>query len=122
MFPKLFGMTLVFTLLVVSGPSVAQEPKKSGTIIGEVKGQKDTKDGRNTMIEVLAPGEEKARSYHVNYDPKIKGPTPAVLKAVRHAKVGERVELEWVSTNHGPAITAFRVLKTGSKDEGKDKK
>jgi hypothetical protein len=36
---------------------------------------------------------------------------PDVLKSVRAAKVGDRVELAWVGTNHGPAITAFKVLK-----------
>jgi len=122
MLAKMVGMILVFGLLAVSGLSFAQEPTKSGKIIGEVKSQKNSKDGKNTSIEVLAPGEEKARSYHVNYDPKIKGPIPSVLSALRHAKVGERVELEWIGTNHGPAITAFRVLKTGSDSkDGKDK-
>src|SRR5689334_4659931 len=81
----------------------AQEDKKrTGTVVGSLKSQKNTKDDRNTIIEVLAPGEEKARSYHVQYDAKIKGPIPGVLKAVRAAKVGDIVELEWVDTNHGP--------------------
>ena len=115
MFQKMFGMTVVFALAAVCGLSVAQEPKKSGTIIGELKTQKDSKDGKNTMIDVLAPGEEKARTYFVNYDPKIKGPIPSILAAVRAAKVGERVELEWIGTNHGPAITAFKVLKKDKK-------
>jgi ferric-dicitrate binding protein FerR (iron transport regulator) len=83
---------------------------RTGTIIGELKGRNDTKDGKNTNIEVLAPGEEKARSYFVNWDPAIKGPLPKVLEAVRAAKVGDRVEFEWVGTNHGPAITKFKVL------------
>ena len=114
MFPRIVGMGMAFTLLVVIGTSNAQEPKKSGTVIGEVKGQKDSKDGKNTFIDILAPGEEKARSYHVSFDPKIKGPVPTILAAVRAAKVGERVELDWIGTNHGPAITAFRVLKKGN--------
>jgi hypothetical protein len=117
MFAKLVGMTFVFALLTVCGLAAAQESKTSGKIVGEVKSLKNSKDGKNTNIEVLAPGEEKARSYFVNYDPKIKGPIPAVLSAVRHAKVGERVELDWISTNHGPAITAFKVLKKDSKAE-----
>lgn len=87
------------------------DAKKSGTIIGELKSKKDTKDGKNTTIEVLAPGEEKARSYFVNWDPKIKGPIPKVLEAVRAAKVGDKVELKWVGTNHGPAIEQFEVIK-----------
>jgi hypothetical protein len=117
MFAKMIGMTLVFSFLSVCGLAAAQEPKTSSKIIGEVKSLKNSKDGKNTSIEVLAPGEEKARSYHVNYDPKIKGPNPKVLSAVRHAKVGERVELDWIGTNHGPAITAFKVLKKDSKAE-----
>ena len=113
MFTKVIALatTLAFGLMVLLGVSNGQESKKSGTVVGEVKAQKDTKDGRNTMIEVLSPGEEKARSYHVTYDAKIKGPVPSILAAVRAAKVGERVELEWIGTNHGPAITSFKVLK-----------
>jgi hypothetical protein len=97
--------------LVVPGLIAQDEKPKSGTVVGELKSQKNTADGKNTIIEVLAPGEEKARSYHVLYDAKIKGPIETVLAAVRAAKVGDRVELEWVQTGHGPAIKAFQVLK-----------
>jgi hypothetical protein len=51
------------------------------------------------------------RSYRVQYDPKAKGPIPSVLEAVRAAKVGDRVQLEWIDTGEGLAITAFEVLK-----------
>ena len=106
-----------FSLLVFTFAAVfltvadAQEKKRGGTVIGTVKGAKDINNGKNTQIEVLAPGEEKARPYFVNYDPKIKGPIESVLKAVRAAKVGDVVELEWVDTNHGPAIVTFRPFK-----------
>lgn len=107
-----FAVCVVFGLALSTWAGASQDDKKkSGTIIGELKSSKSVNDGKNTQIEVLAPGEEKARSYFVNFDPKIKGPIPQVLKAVRAASVGDRVELEWVSTNHGPAITAFKVLK-----------
>jgi hypothetical protein len=111
MFNKLMG-TCVVLALIACAFAHAQEPK-SGKIIGEIKTQKDTKDGKNTVIDVLAPGEEKARAYFVQWDAKVMAPMPDVLKAVRAAKVGDRVELEWVGTNHGPAITAFKVLKKG---------
>lgn len=88
-----------------------KDEAKTATIIGELKARNNTKDGRNSVIEVLAPGEEKARSYFVQYDPAIKGPMPKVLEAVRAAKIGDRVEFTWVSTNHGPAITAFKVFR-----------
>ena len=39
----------------------------------------------------------------------------------RAAKVGERVELDWVETGHGPAIKSFRVLKKSSETK-EDKK
>jgi len=65
---------------------------------------------------VLAPGEEKARSYFVQYDQKIKGPLPDVLKAVRAASVGDQVVFDWEATGHGPAIVKFEVQKkTGGK-------
>jgi len=60
---------------------------------------------------VLAPGENKARKYHVLYDPEIKGPIDSVLAAVRAAKVGDVVELKWVSTGHGPAMNSFQIFK-----------
>jgi hypothetical protein len=100
-------------------PKGADEPRL-GTIIGELKSQTDTNDKKNTIIEVLAPGEEKPRKYHVLYDPEIKGPIAAVLKDVRAAKVGDRVEFEWVQTGHGPAIKTFRVLKKGDASGKKD--
>ena len=82
---------------------------RTGTISGEIKAMKE--QGNNVVIEVLAPGEEKARSYFVQYDPKIKGPIPQVLKAVKVAKVGDKVAFDWEATNHGPAIVKFELLK-----------
>ncbi|MFO0969227.1 MAG: hypothetical protein U0793_27035 [Gemmataceae bacterium] len=116
MLARIGGASVLFLGLIVWGsPGAAQEEKgKSGSIIGELKARKDTADGKNTVIEVLAPGEEKARKYHVLYDPKIKGPIESVLAAVRAAKIGDRVEFDWVGTGHGPAIKAFRVLKKGA--------
>jgi hypothetical protein len=120
---KIVATHLVFACFIVgafaTGGQEKDQKKRSGTIIGTLKSQKASKDGRNTIIEVLAPGEEKARSYHVMYDPQIKGPIPKVLAAVRAAKVEDVVEFEWVETGHGPAITSFRVFK---KAAGGDKK
>jgi hypothetical protein len=86
----------------------AKEPR-TGTISGEIKAMKE--QGNNVVIDVLAPGEEKARSYFVQWDAKIKGPLPKVLKLVKAAKVGDRVAFDWEATNHGPAIVKFAVLK-----------
>jgi hypothetical protein len=114
--------SLAITLLALCGiahEARGQEPR-SGTVTGELKAKKDINDGKNTSIDVLAPGEEKARSYHVQYDEKIKGPFPDVLKAVRGADVGDRVEIEWVATGHGPAIKKFQIVKKANganKDE-----
>jgi hypothetical protein len=36
---------------------------------------------------------------------------PEVLKAVRAANVGDRVQLDWIDTGEGPAITQLEVLK-----------
>jgi hypothetical protein len=101
-----------------SGAAQEQNPK-SGTVIGQLKSQKNTPDGKNTFIEVIAPGEEQARRYHVLYDAKAKGPIETVLKAVRAAKMGDRVELKWVQTGHGPAINSFQILKKGAPPDDK---
>ena len=108
--------SLAAALLMLCGTAneVTGEETRSGTIIGDLKSKKDSKDGKNVVIEVLAPGEEKPRSYHVQYDQKIKGPLPDVVKAVREAEVGDKVEFEWVATGHGPAITKFKVFKKGA--------
>jgi len=109
-------LTAACVLFASLSAGAQDDKKRTGSVVGTLKSQKPTKDGKNSIIEVLAPGEEKPRSYHVVYDPKIKGPIESVLKAVRAAKVGERVEFDWVETGHGPAIKTFRVLvKSGDK-------
>ena len=83
--------------------------KRTGTIAGVIQSMEEKNN--NVTITVLAPGEEKARSYFVQFDPKIKGPIPEVLKAVKAAKVGDKVAFDWEATNHGPAIVKCDVLK-----------
>src|SRR5262245_40626269 len=82
---------------------------RSGSITGEITTKKE--QNNNVVIEVLAPGEEKARSYFVQYDPKIKAPIPETLKAVRAANVGDTVVFDWEATGHGPAIVKLETLK-----------
>jgi hypothetical protein len=84
---------------------------RTGSISGEIKSKKE--QNKNIVIEVLAPGEEKARAYFVQYDPKIKAPIPDVLKAVAAANVGDRVVFDWEATGHGPAIVKFKVSGKG---------
>jgi hypothetical protein len=100
-----------------AGKDAPRGGKRSGTIAGEVKSKKAR--GENIAIEVLAPGEERARSYFVQFDPKIKGPIPKVLRAVRAANVGDQVTFDWEATGHGPAIVRFEVRKKA--EEKKDK-
>jgi hypothetical protein len=101
-----------------TGAGHSKDGKRSGTIAGEVKSKKA--QGKNVVIEVLAPGEEKARSYFVQFDPKIKGPIPEVLSAVRAADVGDQVLFDWEATNHGPAIVKFEVRKKKKAEKKKD--
>ena len=91
------------------------EERKTGTAVGEVKATKLIGDGKNVSIDVLQPGEEKPRSYHVVYNPARNGPNPTVLAAVRAANVGDRVTFDWIQTGHGPAITKFEVIKKAAK-------
>lgn len=113
MFTKFASLSFIVASFLLVADSDAQDKKREGAVIGVVKDSKASKDGKNMFLDVLAPGEEKARAYHVVYDPKIKGPVPEVLKAVREAKVGDMVELQWVETGHGPAMKSFKVLKKG---------
>jgi hypothetical protein len=111
MFAKLSGMSIVLGWMAMCTSPHAGEKPKSFRVIGELKSQKNTPDGKNTFIEVLAPGETKPRKYHVLYDPEKSGPIESVLAAVRAAQVGDVVELNWVSTGHGPAINSFAIFR-----------
>lgn len=113
MMRHLIGFSFAAAVVALSGSTetaVGQE-KRTGSVVGEIKSRKDTPNGKNVMIEVLAAGEEKARSYRVQYDPSAKGPIPEVLKVVRGAGVGDRVEFDWIDTGEGLAIKKFAVLK-----------
>ncbi|MBM3994107.1 MAG: hypothetical protein FJ303_08125 [Planctomycetes bacterium] len=117
---------LAFTAiaLLFSGITHADQKdkkKRTGTLVGEIKSSKVSPNGKNQIIEVLASGEEKARTYRVQYDPSVKGPIPKVLEAVKAAKVGDRARLEWIDTGEGLAITAFQLLKKMEDGEKKDK-
>jgi hypothetical protein len=92
-----------------------EKKKRTGMVTGELKSRKDAPNKINVLVDILADGEEKARSYRVAYDPKVKGPMPEVLKAVKAAPLGSRVQIDWVE-GEGYNITAFQVLK---KDEKK---
>ncbi len=41
--------------------SAQEEKKATGNVVGAVKALHNTKDGKNSMLEVLAPGEEVTR-------------------------------------------------------------
>ena len=99
------------------GADAPQEKRNTGMAVGEIKSTKNSADGKNVSIEVLQPGEEKPRSYHVVYDPEKKAPNAAVVAAVRAAKVGDRVIFDWVQTGHGPAVTKFEVVKQAAKTD-----
>jgi hypothetical protein len=110
---NLLSVSLLAALVLfsVSRDSAQAQEKRSGSLTGEIKSMKDTPNGKNVNLEVLAAGEEKARAYRVQYDPTIKAPKADVLKAVRASKVGDRVSLDWVDTGEGLAITKYEVLK-----------
>ena len=99
------------------GKDAPKDEKRTGTVAGEVKSKRA--QGNNVVIEVLAPGEEKARSYFVQFDPKIKSPIPEVLSAVRAANVGDQVVFDWEATGHGPAIVKFEVRRKAEEKKGK---
>jgi plastocyanin len=120
MIARLVSMAFLAACFVAACQTEAQEKKKrTGTVTGEVKSSMPTPNKINQFIEVLADGEEKERKYRVVYDKEVKGPNKKVLEAVKAAKVGDRVRLEWVE-GEGYNITAFEVLK--KKKDSDDKK
>ena len=100
---------VLLSLVAFCGFSLGQK-HDGGFVVGKLKSRTNTQDGKNSNFEVLAPGEEKPRSYHVIFDQKLKKPMPMVLEAVRSANIGDTVELEWQKTNHGPAVNKFKVI------------
>ena len=76
--------------------------RPTGKVIGVIQGIRDS-GGPHINVSLLSPGEERPRDYFVHNQPDI-------LAAVRTGKVGDRVEIGWVQTNHGPAIETFEVL------------
>src|SRR5262245_951771 len=66
------------------------------------------------FIELRGDGEEKPRKYYARYlsEPK-PGFDPKVLATFDKLTLGSRLQLEWISTNHGPQVTRVEVLKAG---------
>jgi len=63
------------------------------------------------FIELRGDGEEKPRKYHARY---FAGPPagfdPEILKQFQKLTVGSRLQLDWISTNHGPQVYEIHVL------------
>ena len=89
----------------------------------DVPDDKETRTGKSIgvlvskgdkFIELRGDGEEKPRKYYARYlsEPK-PGFDPKVLATFDKLTLGSRLQLEWVSTNHGPQVTRVEVLKAG---------
>ena len=117
MFSKLLVTTFAIALIGLVGFAEAQDKdkkKRTGSVVGELTARKDAPKGPNVLVDIKADGEEKARTYRVAYDPKVKGPMPEVLKDVKEAAIGSRVQIDWVE-GEGYNITSFKVLKKAEK-------
>ena len=86
----------------------ADKESRTGKSIGILVSKGDK------FIELRGDGEEKPRKYYARYlgEPK-PGFDPEILKTFGKLTVGSRLQLEWVSTNHGPQVTRVEVLKAG---------
>ena len=129
---------LVFAFALVSAfglsASTAQEKdkkEKTGTVIGELKSRKDINNGKGAVLEILAPGEEKARAYYVSVDPKAdpkaRESFAELLKTVKTANAGDRVQIDWHRPENAEGnffVAAFKVLKKADakNDDGKEQK
>src|SRR5947209_5802596 len=91
-----FAIVLMALIGFTDAAQDKDKKKRTGTVTGELKSREAAPNKVNVFIEVLADGEEKARKYRVAYDPKAKGPIADVLKAVKEAPIGSRVQLDWV--------------------------
>ncbi len=117
---RIFVVFACFFCIDGIGELAAQEKAKerTGAVTGELKSRMAGKNGRSVMLEILAPGEEKARTYILSYnpkDPKAKDRYVELLALVDAAKIGDRVECAWVNSPPGAEggffVTRFRVLK-----------
>lgn len=112
MLRSVVGIGVAIAIVATSGIGTAQLQKgRTGTVIGDLKSVSPAKNKRDTLVEVLAPGEEKARTYTVGAQ------KTDLLKAVAAATVGDRVEIDWFDTNEGLCIAKFQVLRKQEKDK-----
>ncbi len=125
MFPKVVLASFALVAAFLCGLSAEaqqakdKKEKRKGSILGKLVSAKPTPNGKNVIAEVLAPGEEKPRSYRVNYDPLTKGPIAKVLAAVKTAKEGDTVQFDWIDTGEGLAMTTFKIVKKAPAEEKK---
>jgi hypothetical protein len=114
MLHKVIGVCVVVALVATGGATNAQLKKlRTGTTIGELKSVKPAKNKRDVEIEILAPGEEKARRYTVGAQQK------ELMVAVKAATVGDRVEIEWFDTVEGLCVDKLQVLKKAKNEKDK---
>lgn len=112
MWQKVMGACVVVALVAAADAGGAQLKKlRTGTTVGELKSVRPAKNKRDLEIEVLAPGEERARRYTVGAHQK------ELLELVRAAAVGDRVEIAWFDTVEGLCVEKFQVLKKGKPDK-----
>ncbi len=118
--PVLLLSACLQAILCAPWPVLAQDKddkERTGTFIGQLTSRKDSKNGKSVVLEILAPGEEKARRYFVAYnpkDPKAEEPFKALLAKVNTAKVGDRVRITWINSPPGSEggffVTSFEVF------------
>jgi hypothetical protein len=97
---------LALIVFALTCPTATAQLKKlrTGTTIGELKSINPAKNTRDTILEVLSPGEEKPRRYTVGAHQK------DILVKVKSAKAGERVQIEWYDTVEGLCVDKFEAL------------
>jgi hypothetical protein len=108
---KIVGLWVIIALAAMGDTAAAQLKKlRTGTTIGELKSITLAKNKRDMVIEVLSPGEERARRYTVGAQQK------EVIAVVKAAKVGDRVEVEWFDTVEGLCVDKLKVLRAEKPD------
>lgn len=107
---QVLTLSVLLVFLAVSYDADGQLKKlRTGTTIGEIKSVTSAKNKRDVEVEILSPGEERARRYTVGAQQK------AVMAAVKAAGIGDRVEIAWFDTVEGLCIDTFKVLQKAKK-------
>jgi hypothetical protein len=100
-----YGLAVTLFFFPVDSGQAQLKKLKTGVVAGEVRAIQTARNKRDMELELLAPGEEKARKYTVGAHQKV------LLETLKFLQVGDRVEIDWFDTVEGLCVEKLRLLK-----------